>query len=191
MSLHHLDLLFGFGGEANNPAIEYGINLFTSLTTRTTPLGKIPAYSDWEVWREGAAEGRLVGGWLPALGCLADTPYWPKVGNIVLFWEVIDSEIHDIDMILTTLRLKGVFEKVRGMLIGKTPGCEEREFAGLAPSIRELVTEITQPYSFPILANLDFGHVDENMPLPEGLLACMDTSDKSVSLLESFVLSDA
>lgn len=186
-SLHHLDLTFGFGGASDNPAIEYGINLFLQVTTKVTPLGRIPPYGKWEVWRDGVAEGRLVGGWLPALVNLANTKYWPVVGDMILFWEAIDLEIHDIDMLLTNLRLSGIFERVRGMLIGKMPGCEEKEFAGLAPSIHDLVMDIMKPYGFPIIANLDFGHVDENIPLPEGILAKMDTSDTSVSLLESIV----
>ncbi|MCK9405946.1 MAG: LD-carboxypeptidase [Methanothrix sp.] len=187
VSFHGLDLLFGFGGETGNRAIEYSINQFLQASTTALPLGNVAPYGKWEIWRDGIAEGRLVGGWLPALGYMANTRYWPEIDDIILFWEGIDLEIHEIDMILTSLRLSGVFERVRGMLIGKTPGCEEKEFAGLAPSIQDLVLDIAESYNFPIMANLDFGHEDENMILPEGILARVDTSQIGVSLLESAV----
>jgi len=188
VTLHHLDVIFGFGGEQDHPAIKYGIELFKRVTMSTTPLGKIPAYGNWRVWREGRAEGRLVGGWLPALGYLAGSKYWPKFNDSLLFWEAADLQIHTIDKILTNLRLSGVFDSVKGMLIGKTPGCEEKEYADFAPSLRELVIEITAPYGFPILTDLDFGHVEENMPLPEGILARMETQKPSLTLLESAVI---
>lgn len=187
VSLHQIDLLFHFGGKKGNPAIDYSIDLFSNVTRIPKPLGKIPPYGEWETWRHGLCEGRLVGGWLPAIASLVNTKYWPRFHKIILFWEAINLEIHEISRILMGLRLSGVFQNVCGMMVGQTPHCEEKEYKGLEPTIREIVTEITKPYDFPIMGNVDFGHANQNIPLPEGIRARMDASNLSISLIESMV----
>lgn len=187
ISLHQIDLLFYFGGERGNPAIQYSIDLFTKITCIAEPLGEIPQYGKWETWRPGSCEGHLVGGYLPTVASLANTRYWPVFDKTILFWEAIDLETHEIDRLLTALRLSGIFNQVCGMIVGQTPDCEEKEFKGLEPTIREIVTEITEPYDFPILGNVDFGHVDQNIPLPEGLKAQLNASSSSISLIEPMV----
>ncbi|MCL6450746.1 MAG: LD-carboxypeptidase [Acetobacteraceae bacterium] len=185
VSLHHIDLMFGFGGDPANPATAYSLELFERVTTQAQAPEELPAFSRWESWRPGSAQGRLIGGWLPALVDLAGTPYWPDLDDVILFWEAIDLPLREIDRLLTALRLSGVFGRVRGMLVGKTPGCSEPDHPGLRLS--DLVAEVTEPYGFPILGEVDFGHVDPNLPLPEGVLARFSTSPPRLELLEPMV----
>jgi muramoyltetrapeptide carboxypeptidase len=81
----------------------------------------------------------------------------------------------------------GFFDNVTGMIVGKLVDCEEKEYAGLLPDLKETVLDITRNYNFPIIAGADFGHDITNMPMPEGLLARMDAADLSIELIESMV----
>ena len=73
-SLHGIDLTFGFGGNKDDPITKYNIDLFMKCCTQKEPLGKLPAYTQWECWRPGQAQGRLVGGYLKAVtGFISDS----------------------------------------------------------------------------------------------------------------------
>ena len=55
------------------------------------------------------------------------------------------------------------------------------------PKLRDMVLDMTKAYEFPILAEMDFGHQQPNMPLPEGLLVRMDAEQRMLEYLEAMV----
>jgi muramoyltetrapeptide carboxypeptidase LdcA involved in peptidoglycan recycling len=73
------------------------------------------------------------------------------------------------------------------MVIGKLVNCEENDFEGMLPDIRELILEITKDYGFPIIANADFGHSGICMPMPEGILTEINAEQLSIELVEPVV----
>ncbi len=187
ISLYGLDLWYGFGADGDDPATKYNIDLFMKCCMQKEPLGRIPAYTKWECWRSGQAMGRLVGGYLQAVAGLYQTKYWPSLKEAIFFWETLETQPHEIERQLTIMEADGFFENVTGMIIGKLVDCEEKEYTGLLPDLREIVLDITRDYDFPIIANADFGHDITNMPMQEGILACMDTEDLSIELAEPMV----
>ena len=80
-----------------------------------------------------------------------------------------------------------MFDTITGMVVGKLVDCEEKDYQGMLPDIRELILEITKDYGFPIIANADFGHSGIFMPMPEGILTEMDAEQLSIELVESVV----
>ena len=187
ISLYGPDLTYGFGADKEDPATKYNIDLFLRCCTRVEPMGKIPAYTQWECWRPGKAMGRLVGGYLQAVTGLYQTRYWPSVGKTILFWETLETQPHDIERQLTIAEANGLFDEVTGMVVGKLVNCEEKDYAGLLPGIQEIVLELTKDCRFPIIANADFGHDFTDMPMPEGLLAKMDAEALSLEFIEPMV----
>ena len=67
----------------------------------------------------------------------------------------IDAEI---ERQFTIAEAEGMFDTVTGMVVGKLVGCEEKDYEGLLPDVKELILEITKNYGFPIIGNADFGH---------------------------------
>lgn len=187
LSLHGIDLIWGFGAQENDPATKYNVDLFMKCCTRDEPLGTIPHLSEWECWRDGKARGRLVGGWLGAVSSLARTQYWPALNDILFFWEAVGAEVHDIERELTILEADGFFDNVAGMIVGKLVDCEEKTYPSMLPSVRDIVLEVTKRYKFPIIGNADFGHDVTNMPMPEGILTQMDAQSLAIDVLESMV----
>jgi muramoyltetrapeptide carboxypeptidase len=187
VTIYGPDLTFGFGPDRNNPATRYNIDLFLKCCTRPEPVGKMPAFTQWECWRPGKARGRLIGGYFGAISCLYRTSYWPPAEDNILFWEALQTQPHDIERQFTIAEAEGMFEKVTGMVVGKLVGCEEKDYEGMLPDIKEILLEITKEYGFPIIGNADFGHSGIFMPMPEGLLSEIDAEQLSIELVEPVV----
>lgn len=186
VSIYGLDLTFGFG-YPNNPATRYNIELFLKCCTRPEPPGKMPAFTQWECWRPGKARGRLIGGYIGAISLLYRTSYWPLIEDNILFWEALQTQPHDIERQFTLFETEGMFDTVAGMVVGKLVGCEEKDYEGMLPDIREIILEITKGYEFPIIGNTDFGHDGTFMTMPEGLLTEIDAEQLSIELVEPVV----
>jgi len=187
VSIYGPDLTFGFGADRNYPGKRYNIDFFLKCCMGIEPPGKMPAFTQWECWRPGKARGRLIGGYLGAITSLYRTRYWPSMENSILFWEALWTQPHEIERQFTIAEAEGIFDTVAGMVVGKLVGCEEKDYEGLLPDIRELILEITKDYGFPIIANADFGHAGVFMPMPEGILTEMDAEQLSIELIEPVV----
>lgn len=186
VTIYGPDLNFGFG-YPDNPAARYNIDLFLKCCTQPEPPGKMPAFTQWECWRSGKARGRLIGGYFGAISLLYRTSYWPPAEENILFWEAFQTQPHEIERQFTIAEAEGMFEKVTGMVVGKLVGCEEKDYEGMLPDIKEILLEITREYGFPIIGNTDFGHSGLFMPMPEGILAEIDAEQLSIELVEPVV----
>ncbi len=187
VSIYGLDLTFGFGANKDEPATRYNIDLFIKCCTQQEFLGKMPSFTQWECWRPGKARGRLTGGYLQAVTGLFRTSYWPSLGETILFWETLETQPHEIERQFTIAEAEGFFNNITGMVVGKLVNCEEIDYKGELPGIREIILEMTKDYGFPIIANADFGHDITGMPMPEGILAQIDAEELSIELIEPVV----
>jgi len=151
-------------------------------------LGLLPAFTTWQVWREGEAKGRLFGGNVPSLQSLLGTPYFPKLDeDVIFFWEALKQPVDLIDQRLFQFREAGLFDRTKGMLIGKIRGEEDNLVKDMTEELKDVVLEITEEFDFPIIAGMDFGHYTPNLPLPMWLKTRMDTKETSVWIYESYV----
>jgi muramoyltetrapeptide carboxypeptidase len=193
--LHQTDVVFGFGADMNTDEAKYETDLFFRVTKNAEPLGLLPALTKWEIWREGKAEGNLFGGSINSAETLLGTPYYPKLEeDIIFFWESIGQPLDELDAKFTHFRETGIFDRTKGMLIGKfrdeVPDSSSKtgqRIRDRTDEIRGLVMDISAGYDFPIIGNMDFGHYTPNLPLPTGIKAAMDTDGMKVWLKESYV----
>lgn len=187
-SLHQTDVVFGFGADRKSQEAIYEVNLFLEVTKQAKPLGLLPKLTRWEVWRSGTAEGRLFGGNLPTLESLLATPYFPKLNqDIIFFWETMSRPLESIDQMLVHFKETGLFDKTKGMLVGKIRGKEANVIKDMTNEVKEVVLDITKGFDFPIIASMDFGHYTPNLPLPLGLKARMNTEGARFWINESYV----
>ena len=80
-------------------------------------------------------------------------------------------------------RLAGVFDKIKGMVIGKLFKCSPY----MKLEVNKIIRETLKEYNFPIIYSVDFGHFCENITLPIGIKAKIDTKHKSFEFLEAAV----
>lgn len=129
--------------------------------------------------RHGSAEGRLTGGNLAVMGGLIGTRFDPVGDGDVLFIEDIAEPIYKVERILWQLRLKGVFGRLGGLLVGS--------FTEYRPSadyvrVEEMVAEFSKGLGFPVAMGLPIGHIDNNHPLLLNRRVLVDVGNEGVSI---------
>ena len=177
-TFHGMDIINGFG-VPKNPYKQLNIDWLNKILCERCDI-TLPQQSEPYVIKQGIGTGSAVGGWLQVLQNLYGTNLYPQHKDIILFFEAIDTELNAINLMLQSLRLKGMFENVRGMIIGKLTNCDEKEYFDCSPDFDSIILDATQDYSFPIMKNIDFGHGIEHLTLPIGRTIYMDTNTKNI-----------
>ncbi|MCI4330953.1 MAG: LD-carboxypeptidase [Thermoplasmata archaeon] len=149
--------------------------------------------SGWH-WVQGAgrARGELWGGCLEVLEFLKGTEYWPRPSFFrgkVLFLEGSEAAPTPVQVkwMLRNYGMQGVFEGIRGLLIGRARGYGEDEKRQLDDAVRSVVAEEFGKPDLPIVTNMDFGHTDPQFPLPLGVRCLIDFGDRRFRLTEAAV----
>ncbi len=166
VTFHGNDIMFGFG---RNPT-EYDVNEFTGRVMEGK-IGLLNKNSTWKTIRPGIAEGRLMGGNLGCILKLAGTSFQPDYSNSILFLEALDTKSDEFDYMFQQMKQMGVFEGVRGVLIGYVWGMQKSIKAQEQEQMEEVLERVTSNYDFPILKCNDFGHNCPNTTLPVGVKA--------------------
>jgi muramoyltetrapeptide carboxypeptidase len=139
------------------------------------------------VWRTGQGVGQLFGGNIETINALVGTPHLAIPDEVVFFWEATEEEAYlpRVQRALTQLRQIGLFDRARAMLIGRSPNSQPVR----QTTLRDVVLEATQGHTFPIVADLAFGHTDPMVTLPIGTVAAVtaDSAGATVRLLEAGV----
>jgi muramoyltetrapeptide carboxypeptidase len=187
--LHQTDVTFGFGAEIDSDEARYERNLFFEITKNPEALGRLPALTQWETWRQGSAKGRLFGGNMNSIQCSIGSRYIPKLNeDIIFFWEAMNQPLSHIDQKLMHFREAGLFDRTVGMLVGKIRGEDGSAVRDMTSEVKDVVLEIAEEFDFPVIASMDFGHFTPNLPLPMWLKASMNTNQEMVSIDEPYVL---
>jgi muramoyltetrapeptide carboxypeptidase len=125
-----------------------------------------PAGSALEVWHEGTAEGRLIGGNLALLSASEGTPYAMPADGAILFIEDIAEPPYRVDRLLMQLVLSGALDRVAAVVVGQFTDCDDATASSL-----DIVRDQLLPLGVPIIANAPIGHVENNWTLPVGIRA--------------------
>ena len=146
--------------------------------------------SEWKTVRKGKAKGKLLGCNITVILKLAGTKYFPDFSESVLFLEGYHEELDNTVWKLEQLRQLGVFDKIKGIVIGYVFGFQAKEQLdekGNRVDYEQLVLEATKEYDFPILKINEFGHRCKNAFLPIGVQVEADSTHKKITILEDFI----
>ena len=134
-----------------------------------------------QVVSPGRADGILFGGCLSLTAALLGTRYDYWIDGGIWFWEDVDESAYRLDRMLTTLRLAGRLQTIRGVMIGKLKDCgEEGEVASLLDSF-------FADSGIPVIRDLPFGHHGDNLLMPVGARCRIDTNAGTLEFPESVV----
>ncbi|MBV8784355.1 MAG: LD-carboxypeptidase, partial [Gammaproteobacteria bacterium] len=89
-----------------------------------------------------------------------------------------------LDRMWTHLRLAGVFERVRGLVLGEFTHCEE---AGADYSSADVLRELALQTGLPCAAGFPIGHGMHNEPVPLGVPAQLDADARTLTFLAGAV----
>jgi muramoyltetrapeptide carboxypeptidase len=122
----------------------------------------------------GVASGEVCGGNLTMLCHLVGTPFVPDFVNKILFLEDRGEAPYRIDRMLVHMALAGCFKELSGIILGTFDEC------GPIEEVTEIIVEVFEKYSIPILAGLDAGHGPHNLTIPLGIEATLDANRHSL-----------
>lgn len=157
-------------------------------------IGQIEPLKDetigWQwIQGEGTTTGYLFGGCIEVLEFMKGTQFWPEPdfwNDKILFFETTEDK-PSVDVVKWYLRnygSQGILERIRGILFARARDYSHDEKMALVEMIQRLLTiEFNRP-DLPVVANLDFGHTDPQWIMPNGVLAEINPSAKTIRLLE-------
>ena len=144
----------------------------------------------WRWLRQGTAKGRIFGGCLEPIMKLLDTKFWPNLaGRILLVETAVGDQPTDgvpLDTFrsdLETLRTKGVFDGVNGLVVGRPFGYNDQQ----RQDYDRIVLDVTRDHTFPIVIDVDIGHTGPMITLPLNALVELDSKENKLDVLEPSV----
>jgi muramoyltetrapeptide carboxypeptidase len=143
------------------------------------------SYSKKHHNREGYASGQIVGGNLTMLVNSIGTSTQLNTDGKILFLEDIDERMYRIDRMIVHLKRAGMFDKLKGLIIGHFTDITEKGDFGT--SLEDLILSHTSKFNFPISFGAPIGHVMPNYPIIVGHeISLMVDKDKSRIALKKY-----
>jgi muramoyltetrapeptide carboxypeptidase len=137
----------------------------------------------WSWLRGGMAEGVLIGGHLGSLEHLRGTGFWPEWQDAIMFFDTSEDPPPVVDGMLMDYENMGVLERLKGLMVGRPTRYAEEE----RKQLREVVLERTRGYTFPVVADMDFGHTAPQFTLPMGCRARIDAENQRFEVIDAAV----
>lgn len=129
----------------------------------------------------GKAVGRLIGGNLNTMQGIWNTEYIPAIeqGDI-LFVEDSLKDAATVERSFALLKCSGVFDRIGGLILGKH---EKFDDLGTGRKPYEILKEVMEEVSFPVLAEFDCCHTHPMLTIPIGAMVELNADEKEVRLV--------
>ena len=132
----------------------------------------------------GTVEGPLLGGNLSVFTRLLGTPFMAPLDGAILLLEDHSEQPYRLDRMWTHLELAGVFQKIRGIVLGQFISCEPRDGGFTAA---EVLRDLAAATGVPCASGFPIGHADINEPVPLGVRVRLEADEARVTFLEPAV----
>lgn len=135
----------------------------------TNPFGSIQMSCE-KMLKPGKSHGQFKGGNISTISHLLGTPFAPDFNQSILFLEEINEPAYKIDRMLTQMKMAGLFDHIKGVVTGSFERCENAYY------IDEILVEIFEDCSVPVLTGLAGGHGSVNLSLLMGMNVTIDAA---------------
>ncbi len=130
----------------------------------------------------GKGTGIVSGGNLATLCHLLGTPYSPTYRGRIFVMEDTGEAPYRIDRMLFQMRMADCFQGVSGIVLGSFQNCGDYE------AICGITANIFEDMQIPILGGFEIGHGKDNMTIPMGIRATLDTDQGALIYNEAALL---
>ncbi len=135
--------------------------------------------------------GHLIGGCLDTISRLAGTKFAQlekfyieyKNDGIILYFENVEMNPCELTRALLSLRMHGWFDHLTGMLIGRSAAKEIDDRNQL--SYKDALNSALENLPFPIIYDVDIGHVPPQFSLVNGAIATVNFTGKGGSIIQN------
>ena len=150
--------------------------------TKITRLGDVYG-RDLDVVRAGRGKGRLIGGNLSRMLRTLGTSFEIDTRERILFIEEVNEGHMKLDGDLNHLKLAGKFDRVRGIVFSQMTRC----LGGDRKKVLAYLRRYFRDAEFPVLFGFPSGHGIENVTIPFGVRASIDSINPRLILEEGGV----
>lgn len=133
--------------------------------------------------RNGIATGMLVGGNLTMLANSIGTPTDIKTKGKILFIEDIGEQLYAVDRLLHQLDRSGKLFDLAGLIVGGFTDMKDTD-RPFGKSIETLISDLVQPYDYPVAFHFPVSHATENVALKVGAVHRLTVKKSGVRLKE-------
>ena len=135
----------------------------------------------------GTARGIVIGGNMAVFTNIGGSREWDfldrhniKGKDIILFFEDVSESMPRVNSMLQQLRLKGVLDHVKGIIVGRFTEYEPQD--GWT-DMNEMLSETLNGYNIPVCYDFPASHDEDwNYPIIEGCPATLNITPEGVSL---------
>ena len=166
-----------------------GANDSINLMLRDVLMGNLPSYTvpAHPLNKVGTARGIVIGGNMAVFTNIGGSRAWDfldrdniKGKDIILFFEDVSESMPRVNSMLQQLRLKGVLDHVKGIIVGRFT---EYEPCDDWTDMNEMLSETLNGYDIPICYDFPASHDENwNYPIIEGCPATLEVKPDGVSL---------
>ncbi len=119
--------------------------------------------------------GQLWGGNLSIIFAMLSANIFPDFKNKVIFIEDLDEYYYHIDRMIVALKLRGVFNECKAVIIGSMTEIKDN-IIPFGKSVNEILFDALSEYKIPVIFNLPCGHGSKNIALKMGMNCTFDGS---------------
>lgn len=116
-------------------------------------------------------EGVLWGTNLAMITHLVGTPFMPVIDDGILVLEDIGEAPYRIERMLLQLKLAGILDRQRAIILGAFTDCEPAASMRYPYSLVEVIETLREIAPCPVLTGFPFGHIARKVTLPIGATA--------------------
>ena len=168
---------------------ERGANDSINLMLRDVLMGNMPTYTvpSHPLNKMGTASGIVIGGNMAVFTNIGGSRGWDFLDrdnirgrDIILFFEDVSESMPRVNSMLQALRLKGVLDRVKGIIVGRFTEYEPRD--GYT-DMNEMLSETLNKYGIPVCYDFPASHDESwNYPMIEGCPATLTVAADGVTL---------
>lgn len=131
----------------------------------------------------GKATGVLIGGNLTVLTALAGSPYIADFTDKILFLEDVGEEPYRVDRMMSTLKLMGALDKIKGFIFGQCTDCDPSSGYGNL-TLDQIFDDYIVPLKIPAYRGAMIGHIPKQFILPMGATVTLNAGEGTIQLDE-------
>jgi muramoyltetrapeptide carboxypeptidase len=158
--------------------LNYRENTKEALETMVRCLkGETLSYQ-WETnnFKNGRAQGRLIGGNLAVLVGLVGTDAQPNYQDAILYLEDVGEYLYSIDRMFYTLSKSGILDQLKGVVIGDFSNIKDTE-QPFGQTMQEIILAHFTYRNIPVAFDFPLGHCNDNRAMPNGMMGQLSVED--------------
>lgn len=147
-------------------------------------LGKENFYqweNDFSLEGKQKIQAEIVGGNLSVIYSLLGSESSIYTNGKILLLEDLDEYLYHIDRMILNLKRNGLFNNLKALLVGSFTQIHDNA-TPFGKSVKEIILEHCQEFSFPIIFNAPSGHIDDNRAFVLGKKVSLEIENQQITL---------